>query len=173
MEYHEAEALEKSPASANGFYRLAWRDEVDGSPQFARAFLPVNYDPAKKYPMVVYLHGHNSRNPEYATDDPGTRHRAVAERYGIIRLEPYGRGNTGYRGIGEDDILRAVAMACRKFSVDKDRIYLMGQSMGGGGAWYVGTRHTDVFAAVAPSPVDGTITSMPVPRRLPPGPPSG
>ncbi|MCJ7544165.1 MAG: NPCBM/NEW2 domain-containing protein [Phycisphaerae bacterium] len=150
LEYHEAEPLEKNPAAANGFCRLAWRDEVDGSPQFARLYVPPDYDPAKKYPMVVYLHGRNSRNPEYADDDPGTRHRSVTERYGIFRLEPHGRGNTGYQGIGEADVMHAVALARQKFSVDADRIYLMGQSMGGGGAWYVGTRHTDVFAALAP-----------------------
>ena len=38
---------------ADGFVRLAWIDEVDGSPQYARAYLPANYDPAKKWP-----HGH-------------------------------------------------------------------------------------------------------------------
>jgi enterochelin esterase-like enzyme len=150
MEYREAEPLEKNPAAADGFCRLGWRDEVDGSPQFARVYLPLNYDPARKYPLVVFLHGHNSRNPEYAAEDPATRHRGVAEKYDVIRLEPYGRGNAGYRGFGEADVMRAIALTRQKFSVDGDRIYLMGTSMGGGGAWYLGTRHTDVFAAVAP-----------------------
>ncbi len=41
-------------------------------------------------------------------------------------------------------------MAKEKFNIDEDRIYLKGESMGGGGTWYVGTRHTDIFAAIAP-----------------------
>ena len=41
-------------------------------------------------------------------------------------------------------------MAKEKFNIDEDRIYLKGESMGGGGTWYVGTRHPDIFAAIAP-----------------------
>jgi enterochelin esterase-like enzyme len=150
LEYREAVMQRQAPTITAGFYRLAWRDEVDGSPQFARAYLPMNYDPAKKYPLVIYLHGHNARNPTYASDDPGVRHRLVAEQYDIIRMEPHGRGNTGFQGIGEADVMRAVAEAQKTFNVNDERIYLTGGSMGGGGAWYVGTRHTDVFAALGP-----------------------
>jgi len=45
--------------------RLAWRDDVDDSPQFARAHLPPDYDPAREWPMVVVLHGYNPDNPPY------------------------------------------------------------------------------------------------------------
>ena len=150
LECREADMQRQSPEAFGGFYRLAWRDEVDGSPQYARVFLPLNYDPKRKYPLVVWLHGYDARNREYAAAESGTRHDNLAEQYDIIYMQPYGRGNTGYRGIGEADVMRAVALARRTFSVDDDRIYLYGGSMGGGGAWHVGTRHTDVFAAVAP-----------------------
>jgi dienelactone hydrolase len=150
MEY--LEVCQESPETVGrgGFCRLAWRDEVDDSPQFARVFLPYAYDPNRKYPLVVYLHGYNARNPEYASDTPPTRHDVFAERCDVIYLAPHGRGNTGYQWIGEADVMRAVALAQQTFSVDPDRIYLTGESMGGGGVWHVGSRHTDVFAAVAP-----------------------
>jgi hypothetical protein len=48
-----------------GFLRLAYRDEVDGSPQYCRVYLPGGYDPAKKWPLVLQLHGYNPANPEY------------------------------------------------------------------------------------------------------------
>ena len=38
----------------------------------------------------------------------------------------------------------------QKFSVDADRIYLMGQSFGGYGTWDLITRHPDTFAAAIP-----------------------
>jgi hypothetical protein len=150
LEYREADLLAQGRSSSAGFYRLAWRDEVDDSPQYARLVLPPDYDPARRYPLVVNLHGHSSQNPPYAARDQGNRHERLVEQYDVIWMAPDGRGNSGYRGIGEADVMRAIAEACKYFSVDADRIYLTGSSMGGGGAWYLGSRHTDVFAAIAP-----------------------
>jgi poly(3-hydroxybutyrate) depolymerase len=150
MEYQEVCQETPKTIGRAGFYRLAWRDEVDHSPQFARVFLPYRYDRDRKYPLVVYLHGYNAPNPSYATGTPPDRYNVFAQRLDVIYLMPHGRGNAGYRGIGEADVMRAVAEARKRFSVDVDRIYLTGESMGGGGVWYVGSRHTDVFAALAP-----------------------
>ena len=150
MEYQEVCQESPQTVGRSGFYRLAWRDEVDGSPQFAGVFLPRDYDPARKYPLVVYLHGYDGRNPDYATKESGVRHERLAEEYDVLYMTPFGRGNTGYQDIGEADVMRAVALARKTLSVDADRIYLTGASMGGGGCWHVGTRHTDVFAAIAP-----------------------
>jgi dienelactone hydrolase len=154
MEHAElklAEAGEAGPVRPYGFVRLAWRDPVDDSPQFCRAYLPPGYDPARPWPMSVQLHGYNHANPRYvgwwAVDQ---RHTAEADELGVIHIEPHGRGNTRYRGMGEHDVLRAIALAKERFNVDEDRVYLMGDSMGGWGTWHVGTRHPEVFAAIAP-----------------------
>jgi poly(3-hydroxybutyrate) depolymerase len=138
-----------------GFVRLAWRDEVDGSVQFCRAYLPAGYDPARRWPLVANLHGYNPANPVYvrwwAVAD--RHHALLAEDRGAdapILIEPMGRGNTSYRGMGEKDVLRAIAEAKALLSVDEDRVYLMGDSMGGWGTWQVATRHPQLFAAIAP-----------------------
>ena len=154
MEFEELE-LERSGQGSRvrpfGFVRLAYRDPVDNSPQFAQAYLPPDYDPSRPWPLVIYLHGYNPDNPEYvkwwAID---SRHHNRAEEYGVIYLVPHGRGNTGYRGIGEADVLRSIQMAQDRFAVDADRVYLTGESMGGGGTWHVGSRHPELFAAMAP-----------------------
>ena len=44
----------------------------------------------------------------------------------------------------------ASSEAKRLLSVDEDRVYLTGDSMGGWGTWNVATRHPDLFAAIAP-----------------------
>ncbi len=139
---------------ANGFVRMAWVDETDGSPQFARAYLPANYDPAKKWPMIIQMHGFNPANPVYwrwwSVDNrhgPGTE---FSNHQGVIYIEPHGRGNVQYRGFADADILRGIAEAKRLFSVDDDRMYLTGDSMGGWGTWNVSTRHPELFAAIAP-----------------------
>ena len=37
----------------------------------------------------------------------------------------------------------------QEFNVDNQRIYLLGQSMGGAGALYLGVKYPDIWAAVA------------------------
>ncbi len=134
-----------------GFVRLAYADEVDGSTQYCRAYLPPGYNPARRWPLVAFLHGYNPGNPEYigwwSVDQ---RHNSEADNANAIVIEPHGRGNTSYRGFGEKDVLRAVAEAKRRFAVDDDRVYLTGESMGGHGTWWVATRNPDVFAAAVP-----------------------
>ena len=159
MEFEEMKMETKGISNARvrpyGFYRLAYRDEVDGSPQYCRAYLPGGYDPAKKWPLVIKLHGYNPANPEYvrwwAAD---SRHSFADSEYaghqGIIYVEPHGRGNTQYLGLGDQDVVRVIQLAKEKFKVDENRVYLMGDSMGGWGTWNVGTRHPELFAALAP-----------------------
>lgn len=149
MEYEEL--VNESSIRENGFLRLAYRDEVDNTPQFCRVYLPLNYDPVKKWPLVVNLHGYYGANPVYVKWwSIDMRHMNLVDKFPVIDIEPHGRGNTGYTGIGEKDVLRCIELAKEKFNVDEDRIYLKGESMGGGGTWYVGTRHPDIFAALAP-----------------------
>ena len=48
----------------------------------------------------------------------------------MIYIEPHGRGNAQYLGLGDNDILRVIAEAKRLFNVDEDRVYLTGESDG-------------------------------------------
>jgi len=159
MEFEEMK-LERAGKTAlarpYGFVRLAYRDETDGSPQFCRVYLPGGYDRSKKWPLVVKLHGYNPANPVYvrwwAVD---SRHHNLADveysgRQGVLYMEPHGRGNTTYLGLGDQDVVRAIQLAKQRFNIDEDRVYLSGDSMGGWGTWNVGTRHADLFAAIAP-----------------------
>ena len=157
MEYDELmleRAGKAARVRASGFVRLAWIDETDGSVQYARAYLPTNYDPAKKWPMLIQMHGFNPPNPPYwrwwGVD---SRHWIDSEfpgNQGIIYIEPHGRGNVQNVNFAVSDVLRGIAEAKRLFSVDDDRVYLTGESMGGWGVWNVATRHPGLFAAIAP-----------------------
>jgi len=158
MEYDEM-MLERQGKTGrirpDGFVRLAYRDPVDGSPQYCRAYLPANYDPAKKWPLVIQLHGYNPANPVYvrwwAAD---SRYAGIDTEFSnhqqAIYMEPHGRGNVSYLGMGDSDVVHAIAEAKRLFSVDDDRVYLTGDSMGGWGTWEIASRHPDLFAAIAP-----------------------
>jgi predicted esterase len=78
---------------------------------------------------------------------------------------PGGRGGFGGRGpavggtketdpaktsaLSEKDTMNVLEMARKEFNVDENRIYLMGHSMGGMGAMYLGEKYAPMWAAVA------------------------
>lgn len=51
--------------------------------------------------------------------------------------------------LSEQDVLSVLAMLLEEFSIDPDHIYLMGHSMGGAGALFLGSKHADQWAAIA------------------------
>jgi dienelactone hydrolase len=151
MEAAEVGLGDAAQARALGFVRLAWIDEVDGSIQFCRAYLPAGYDGLRSFPVVLNLHGFNPPNPPYVHFwSVDMRHHDIADSSDVIWIDAHGRANSQYIGIGEADVLRCLDEAQRRLKVDADRVYLTGESMGGSGAWLVGARNADRFAALAP-----------------------
>ena len=147
----ELEELKAGNVRPGGFVRLAYTDDVDGSTQFCRAYLPQQYKHGQASPLIMFLHGFNPANPEYVGWwDAHQRHDSVADSRDVIVLAAHGRGNAQYLGIGDRDVLKCIDEAKRRFTVDPDRVYLTGESMGGHGTWAIATRHPDVFAAAAP-----------------------
>ena len=71
------------------------------------------------------------------------------------------KGKTGFGGFGggnqpanlrelsEKDVMNVIAMVRKEFKVDDKRIYVMGHSMGGAGAIFLGSKYPKMFAAVA------------------------
>ena len=64
----------------------------------------------------------------------------------------FGGGNQpdNLRELSEKDVMNVLAMMMDEFNVDADRIYLTGHSMGGAGTLYLGSKHADIWAAIAP-----------------------
>jgi poly(3-hydroxybutyrate) depolymerase len=62
-----------------------------------------------------------------------------------------GGGNqpANLRELSEKDVMNVIAMVRKEFKVDDKRIYIMGHSMGGAGALYLGSKYPKMFAAVA------------------------
>ena len=154
MEYAELlleRAGQPGGARDSGFVRLGWTDDVDGSMQFCRAYLPDGFSAGRPLPTMLFLHGYNPPNPPYVRWwSVAERHNGVAERHDMIVLEPMGRGNVDYRWMGERDVLRCLGEARRRFTIDANRVYLTGESMGGNGTWLIASRNPQVFAAAAP-----------------------
>jgi dipeptidyl aminopeptidase/acylaminoacyl peptidase len=123
--------------------------------------LPPNFDPAKKYPLILEIHGgpYAAYGPVFSTDVQ----LYAAAGYVVLYVNPRGSTSYGqefanfihhkYPSEDYDDLMSAVDAAIAQGYVDPKRLYVTGGS--GGGvltAWIVG--RTDRFrAAVTQKPV--------------------
>jgi poly(3-hydroxybutyrate) depolymerase len=141
---------------------LSFFSDVDDTEQPYGLYLPRNFDPKKKYPLVVMLHGAGSNhrlslrrvfgksNAGDETDVEATRYFPSWKDVDFVVASPYARGTMGYQSVAERDVYDVVADVKRRFPIDEDRVYLTGLSMGGGGTLWLGLSRPDVWAAIAP-----------------------
>lgn len=140
---------------------LTFRSDVDDTDQPYALYIPKHYDAQKKYPLVVSLHaafanhrlnlrqvfGKGNRIGE--TDAEASRYWPNLRDVDYLVASPLARGTMGYKGIAEKDVYDVLADVKKRFSVDEDRTYLTGLSMGGGGALWLGLTRPDIWAAIA------------------------
>ena len=127
----------------------------------SRLYLPPDFDPSRKYPMVLDIHG-GPHNVFYDGFYPVQQVLSTAG-YVVLAVNPRGSGTYGAdfaRAVlrdwgGEDylDILESVDAACARPYVDETRLGVTGYSYGGYmSSWIVGHDHR-FSAAVIGAPV--------------------
>jgi dienelactone hydrolase len=155
-------------------------------------FIPSTYDSKKPTPLVVDLHGLSITPLQQILFDGTTD---FAERYGFIVLAPMGFNVSSWWGsrpgtpvptaaakpggpggpggdvrystteLSEIDAMAALRMIREKYTIDSDRIYLMGHSMGGAGTYYLGGKYNEVWAGLAPISGANGIADAPAAAR--------
>lgn len=133
---------------------MIWYKSFDGRPIQAWIQRPPDYDPAKKYPLILDIHGGPHAAYGYTFDH---EFQWMAAR-GYVVLYPNPRGSTtygqdfgniiqyNYPGDDFKDLMAGVDEVIRRGSVDPDRMGVTGGS--GGGVltnWTIG--HTTRFKA--------------------------
>ena len=63
---------------------------------------------------------------------------------------PAGPSDEQIAKLSEQDVMNVLDMMRKEFSIDPKRIYLTGHSMGGAGTLFLGAKHADLWAAIAP-----------------------
>ncbi|KPK82948.1 MAG: hypothetical protein AMJ81_08770 [Phycisphaerae bacterium SM23_33] len=120
-------------------------------------YLPSQYDPARRWPMVVTLHG------THGFDSAGAQAkewRGLAEEHGFLVLAPGLMSTQGILPVGrsarlkelakdEQRVLEAIAEVKKKYSVDEQAVMITGFSSGGYPTYYIGLRHPELFSAMA------------------------
>ena len=124
---------------------------VDGSAQPLGLVLPEGWNTSKKpVPLYVWLHGRGDKSTDlhFICERLDKNGEVVPE--GAIVVHPFGRQCVGYKSAGETDVMEAIDFVCKNYPVDKDRIVLMGFSMGGAGVWHLAAHYADRFIAASP-----------------------
>ena len=130
-----------------------------------RLFIPPNYDPKKKYPMVVYLHGGGGRGIDNLKQIEGgngflidlfTGNETQA-RYPSFVVAPQSPDEgwiADYRSVTPTRYLRLVnefvGELQKTYPIDGARLYVAGQSMGGFGTLAIISEYPNMFAAGIP-----------------------
>jgi dipeptidyl aminopeptidase/acylaminoacyl peptidase len=140
---------------------LAVKSSTDGRAIDAWELLPPNFDPAKKYPLILEIHGgpYASYGPTFSAD----YQLYAAAGYIVVYGNPRGSTSYGeefantiynnYPSHDYDDLMSIVDAAIQKGGVDADNLFVTGSS--GGGvltSWIVGKTHR-FKAAVTQRPV--------------------
>jgi len=136
--------------------KLSVASSYDRRPIDAWMITPPDFDPAKKYPLILEIHGGPwaAYGPSFSTDDQ----LYAAAGYVVLYANPRGSTSYGqqfaseieqnYPGHDYDDLMSAVDAAIATGHVDPNNLFVTGGS--GGGvltAWIVGK--TDRFRAAA------------------------
>jgi poly(3-hydroxybutyrate) depolymerase len=128
-----------------------------------RVYVPTSYTPGKKMPVVVALHGLGGTEDAFF-ENYGRKVPELAEKHGYIVAAPLGyRVDGGYgfsltggndpaakraRELSEQDVLQVLENVRQQYTVDENRVYLMGHSMGGIGTWAIATKYPDKWTAL-------------------------
>lgn len=162
-----------------------------GAPSEYQLFVPSRYDRTKPTPLIVLLHCLQCPPQQFIRSADLTE---LAEQRGYVVVAPMGvnlhgwygaRGNAVARTtpregrggqapepadppnlgeLSELDVMNVLAIVKNDFNIDPKRTYLAGQSMGGGGTFYIGIKHPELWAALAAA--DPAVTGGPEQLRV-------
>jgi predicted peptidase len=145
-----------------------------------RLYVPTSWDGKSQLPLVLMLHGAGADENWYAdANDKQLLRLAEQHGYilvsplGYTRMGAYGTplrlpavfGNPEIAAkqraavsaeqertleLSEKDVINVLEIVLNEYPVDRSSIFLTGHSMGSGGAWYLGAKYAQYWAAIAP-----------------------
>jgi predicted peptidase len=130
-----------------------------------RLFIPEPRSPVRPLPLIVYLHGGAGAGTDnllqitggntagshlWATRDIQSRHPAFVVAPQLPGDNPWGAPNSDELTSYARLVVDLLANLSEEFTIDRDRIYLVGQSRGGVGTWDLVSKRPELFAAAVP-----------------------
>lgn len=143
-----------SPSEARGQKSglLSREVKVEESTYSYQVYVSGKLKGKEKPPVILFLHGIGQRGEGgFVRGAAALLIRQYLERLPAIVLMPQcQRGR--YWSDPEMDrmVLATLKQTVAEFNADEERLYLIGVSMGGYGAWHMAAEHTGTFAAIVP-----------------------
>ena len=111
--------------------------------------LPKDYDEKTGWPLLVFLHGYGQSGDDLqiVRENGPPKLFGEGKQFPFVLASPqcptgfYWRGNV---------VIGLIDHLIENYSIDPNRIYLTGLSMGGYGTWQISHEYPERFAAVAP-----------------------
>lgn len=116
-----------------------------------RLYVPKDWKPEKRYPLVLFLHGGGERGDDNISQLLAYEGALVWTRQAepcFVLAPQCPEGEPGW--LEKHCLVARAAMeqVMEAYPIDKDRLYLTGMSMGGGGCWRMNYMFPDLFAAI-------------------------
>jgi predicted peptidase len=145
----DAHAADAAVQPARGFL---YRTLKIGDETYAYSvYVPPEYTAENVWPVVLFLHGSGERGTDGLLQTEvgiGTTLRRNHTLIPAIVVMPQCRPLKTWTGDMALMATRCVDDVARDYKLDPQRVYLTGLSLGGAGAFFLGGRLTDTFAAI-------------------------
>jgi len=134
-----------------------------------RMLSPATVDPAKKYPLVIFLHGAGERGadnekqlvhgvPQFCTKENREKYPCFLiapqcpDKFRWVEVDWSAASHTIPKEPSEPAALtfELIAKLMKELPIDSKRVYVTGLSMGGYGTWDLLARKPELFAAGVP-----------------------
>jgi len=139
-------------------YLVEQRDGGEVAKSFINCllYLPPAYDASRKWPLVVFLHGAGARGDDLNLVRRGGLPGQVerGKKFDFILFSPQCPKTFGWT---PELVVSLTERISSSLSVDRDRVYLTGYSMGGNGTWATACYDPHRFAAIAPLAGQGDV----------------
>ncbi len=165
-------------------------DDPDGKVLPMRIYIPTTYDPNTPMKAILLLHGNSVSMDYWFTDTNANiaMHRPIemyAEENGYILIAPtayivagqYGdvtnipfmdadewveisEEEKALRILSEKSAMTALEIVKSQYNIDEERLYLVGNSMGGKAVLFLGNKYADLFDAFVPMAMMPNVSLM-------------
>jgi predicted peptidase len=163
-----ARAAEQARLAEEAEFEALQYKDADGATLLYRLLNPGSEAPKQKaHPLLVFLHGAGERGSDNKAQLTHGREMMLiaAQKYGAFVLVP--QCPSGEKWVDVDWgkrehqmpekpaqpmrlLAELIAKLQEQYTIDADRLYVMGLSMGGYGTWDMIQRHPEAFAAAVP-----------------------
>lgn len=144
---------EETPAPSPGKQVEQTFATSDGASVGYLLYLPKDFDPATKFPLILFLHGRGeSYGPLSLVAKWGPpRFAARGDELPYVLVSPQCPGDDSWsKPTQQKRLIELLDHIVKTYSIDEEHVALTGLSMGGYGSWRLAADHSQRFSAVVP-----------------------